>query len=151
MMKLLVSTVTLVAALFAGGCHGSECEGDCECRGTECQCPSSGDCLVDCAADCDLACTGSGDCDFVCGPDCAASCPGSGMCLLDVGAASSVSCTGSGGCDVACHGDCTVDCPGSGVCVARCAEGAVCTFDRCSGEVVECPGRVQVCNGSCPP
>ena len=141
-----------MAAVAAAGCTNSGCEGACECRGTECACPSSGDCFVGCVGDCDLSCTGSGDCDFECTEGCQASCPGSGACVLDVGPVSSVSCTGSGGCDVLCQGDCDVECPGSGVCVVRCpVADAVCTIERCSGDVIDCGGGVAVCNGSCPP
>jgi hypothetical protein len=143
-------SLPLVAAAALSACDGSECEGDCVCRGTECQCPDSGDCRVDCAADCNLACTGSGDCDFACGDGCVATCPGSGFCAVEVGVAGSVDCTGSGNCNVVCHGDCTVGCPGSGDCTVRCAEGATCNLDRCSGTITECPDRVQVCGGGCP-
>ncbi len=129
-----------------------ECVGACECRGAECVCPSTGDCLVQCVADCDLQCAGSGACDFECGDGCAASCTGSGECEVDVGAASTVSCTGSGDCDVACHGDCTVRCPGSGDCILRCEAGADCTMEACASDVTECPdGRTRICGGTaCP-
>jgi hypothetical protein len=137
--------------LVALGCGDDQsAQGDVVCNGTECQCPGTGDCEVDCQSDCDLMCTGSGNCDFTCGAGCEASCPGSGACLLDVGDESSVICTGSGGCEVTCRGDCTVECPGSGVCITRCDEGFNCEITRCE-DVVSCPGGVQVCNGACPP
>jgi len=143
------ATLFALASFALVGCEGSACEGDCVCRGAECACPSSGDCRVDCAGDCDLACTGSGNCDFTCGAGCLATCPGSGECLVDVGVGSRVTCTGSGNCDVACAGDCVVECPGSGDCVMRCAPGAVCTFERCESPM-ECPDGVSVCGGRCP-
>lgn len=123
---------------------------DCECNGNECICPSTGDCAILCAAECDLQCAGSGSCEFDCGPDCAASCTGSGNCDIEVGSGSIVSCTGSGDCDVTCHGDCTVRCPGSGTCTIFCDPEVVCDFESCSGNVETCPDGVQVCQGSCP-
>jgi hypothetical protein len=149
---LLLSLRSLLAAglLLAAGCDASACEGDCECAGADCVCPATGDCLIDCTADCDLQCAGSGSCDFVCGPGCLAECTGSGSCVVDVGEASRVDCTGSGDCDVACHGDCTVSCPGSGDCVVRCDPGVDCTVERCEGPFTECPDGVVVCGGACP-
>lgn len=45
---LLFITIVLV------GCGGGGAEGDVECSGAACVCPGSGDCIVDCIADCDL-------------------------------------------------------------------------------------------------
>jgi hypothetical protein len=160
----IIASLSLVLAGFAACSDdppprgdGDDCligdpfEGSaCECNGNECVCPSSGDCAIFCIASCSLQCAGSGNCDFDCGPDCEASCTGSGNCDIEVGPGSSVSCTGSGDCDVTCEGDCTVQCPGSGTCTIYCAEGAVCDFDSCSGNVEQCPLGVQVCQGNCP-
>jgi hypothetical protein len=148
-LQTLGAVIGLGIAALVAGCDGGACEGDCACSGAECVCPSSGDCLIDCAGGCDLQCAGSGDCDFVCGAGCVADCTGSGACVLDVGAGSSVACTGSGGCDVACHGDCEVSCPGSGECIVRCDPGAECVLDRCESPVT-CPDGVVVCHGACP-
>jgi hypothetical protein len=155
-MAALTRTIHILAfllfALGPGSCGGDECEGDCTCEGGACVCPSTGVCLVDCTADCDLQCAGSGDCDFLCGDGCLAACTGSGFCVVDVGADSQVDCPGQGGCEVICHGDCNVDCRGSGECVVHCDPevDAACDFDSCSGAVVECEEDVMVCNGECP-
>jgi hypothetical protein len=134
---------------LAVGCGGDGAEGDVECSGSSCVCPSTGDCLVDCTGDCDLQCAGSGACDFICGADCIVDCTGSGPCVVDVGDNSTVDCTGSGGCDVICFGDCSVSCPGSGTCVVECdAADAECLLEGCE-EVVSCPDGTAVCNGSC--
>src|SRR5690606_9937169 len=77
-----------IVTLFFAACGSSS--GDAVCQGSECQCPGSGDCQVDCRGDCDLACAGSGDCDFLCGDGCETTCSGSGECLLGVGDASTV-------------------------------------------------------------
>lgn len=136
-------------ALLACGDDDTHTAGDVACNGSECQCPSTGDCRVDCARECDLSCTGSGDCDFQCGEACEASCPGSGACVVAVGHGSSVDCSGSGGCDVSCSGDCSVDCPGSGECIVRCAQDADCSLMRCENPT-ECSQHVWACNGPCP-
>lgn len=75
-----------------------------------------------------------------------------GFCSVDVGDDSDISCTGSGGCEVFCHGDCNIACPGSGVCLVHCDPDVefACDFDSCSGEVIECPDDILVCNGDCP-
>lgn len=137
--------------VFAGGCGEDDegARGDVTCSGLECQCAGTGDCEVDCRADCDLTCTGSGDCDFSCGANCQAECPGSGACVIQIGDEGSVSCPGSGGCDVTCSGDCTVECPGSGTCITHCGEEFDCELTRCE-DAVTCPNGVQVCNGQCP-
>jgi hypothetical protein len=148
---IIIALTLAVAALLASGCgNGEGCEGACECVGSECVCPASGDCVVDCIDDCDLQCAGSGNCDFVCGDLCSASCTGSGECLVTVGDDSDVSCTGSGGCEVECHGDCTVACPGSGACTVYCAPGIACDITGCSDSVQSCPEEVLVCGTSCP-
>jgi hypothetical protein len=121
----------------------------CECSGTSCVCPSSGDCGIHCITDCDLQCAGSGSCDFDCTTGCDVACTGSGNCDVEVGGDSNVECTGSGDCDVTCTGDCTVKCPGSATCTVRCADDAACNVESCSGEVTSCPENVQVCNGGC--
>lgn len=147
----IVFVVTLTSFTGCGDDNDDDesARGDVTCEGTSCQCPGTGDCDVDCHADCDLACTGSGDCAFACGAACQASCPGSGACFIDVGDASSVVCSGSGGCDVTCHGDCSVECPGSGECIVRCDAGHMCDIERCE-DAITCPDGVQVCNGQCP-
>jgi hypothetical protein len=154
----VLGVVTLPVLGFTPACgdddDGGGARGDVVCSGSECQCPSTGDCAVDCVGDCALACTGSGDCGFSCGAGCDASCPGSGLCIVDVGHQSTVSCTGSGGCDVVCHGDCVVECPGSGDCVVHCAENDegdpfACEITRCENVEV-CDDGVQVCNARCP-
>ena len=154
MTRLTMTLGALLAlAPFLSSCgDDEECVGACECRGSECQCPASGDCAVRCVADCDLECTGSGNCDFICGDGCFTGCRSSGECLVDVGATSTVDCTGSGNCDIACHGDCTVRCPGSGDCIVHCVEGAACNIEGCSGEVTECPdGITTICGTTaCP-
>ena len=146
---LIVFVGALGAFMGCGDDEDGRVRGDAVCSGTECQCPGTGDCEIECRGDCDLACTGSGDCAFSCGAQCEAACPGSGACIVDVGGASSVSCSGSGGCDVTCRGDCTVDCPGSGPCTVRCAAGSDCELTRCE-DVVTCSDGIQVCNGACP-
>lgn len=146
---LLALTTALAAGCGDASDDDRDARGDVTCEGTECQCPGTGDCAVDCHVDCDLACTGSGDCAFTCGAGCEASCPGSGACLVDVGDDSSVVCSGSGGCDITCDGDCSVECPGSGECIVRCEPEHTCDIERCEG-AVSCPDGVQVCNGECP-
>ena len=140
----------IVAVLATAACGGDDsAEGDVECSGASCVCPASGDCRVECTADCDLQCAGSGDCDFTCGADCAAACTGSGACMVTVGTASTVACTGSGVCDVLCLGDCEVTCPGSSTCIVECADGVSCGLSGCAP--TSCPGGIAVCNGACPP
>jgi hypothetical protein len=150
MIKLSMVSVCMVALALVAGCGGDECEGACECTGSSCACPDSGDCLVDCVGDCDLQCSGSGNCDFACGAGCVASCTGSGDCLVAVGDDSSVSCPGQGGCDVRCAGDCSVSCPGSGVCTVDCEPGSVCEISGCNSAPASCPDDIQVCGGPCP-
>jgi len=125
---------------------------DCEFVGSECICPSTGDCAIYCVDQCSLQCAGSGSCDFLCEDACDANCTGSGNCKVEVAHASTVSCTGSGDCDVICHGDCSVACPGSATCTVTCAPTAVCDINitNCSGEVTDCPENTSVCNGGCP-
>lgn len=151
-IRTCVAVAAMGLALFLGSCGGDEeCVGACECRGAECVCPSSGDCAILCAADCDLQCAGSGNCDFECGDGCIADCTSSGLCQVDVGHASTVQCTGSGDCDIACHGDCTVRCPGSGDCIMRCEPDSTCNMEACSGEVTDCGGGISICGGTaCP-
>lgn len=146
---LLASTLVLAPLLLpsCGDDDDGGCRGGCECRGDECVCPSTGDCAVECVADCDLQCAGSGDCYFGCGDDCLTTCTGSGNCIIDVGEGSVVECTGAGDCDIACHGDCSVHCPGSGDCIVRCHEGVVCDFVACERNAIECPDGVLVCGG----
>lgn len=144
MIRSILVSITLVLA----ACGGDGAEGDVECSGAECVCPGTGDCLVDCTADCDLQCAGSGSCDFLCGADCDVACTGSGACVVTVGDGGFVACPGSGGCDVVCDGDCDVECPGSGECLVQCAPGAICSLSRCSP--VSCPNDIDVCNGPCP-
>ena len=145
-----IPALVFALAVTAAGCDGSVCEGDCECVGADCVCPASGDCLIDCTADCDLQCAGSGSCDFMCGPSCATACTGSGECVVDVGDLSTVRCTGSGDCDVSCAGDCTVSCPGSGDCLVRCLPGFDCLVEDCGSGAAECPDGVIVCGAACP-
>jgi hypothetical protein len=146
------SALAAVFLSFVGnaGCGGSECEGACECSGSDCVCPESGDCFIDCVDDCDLQCAGSGDCDFVCDDFCTATCSSSGECIVSMGDDSTASCTGSGDCDIHCNGDCAVACPGSGVCTVWCEPGFDCTLDPCSSNLQTCPDDVLVCGGSCP-
>jgi hypothetical protein len=160
MKNLARWTASLVVVLSASavaitGCNGDDryagSGGEFECSGAECVCPSSGDCRIHCLDACDLQCAGSGACDFICDDGCNVSCTGSGSCVVSVGDDSTVSCPGSGGCDVDCNGDCTIDCPGSGDCIARCEPGFACSIERCSGNVIDCPNGVKVCNGACPP
>jgi hypothetical protein len=125
---------------------------DCECIGSDCICPSSGDCAIYCVDNCSLQCAGSGSCDFLCDAACDVKCTGSGNCVSEVPHGSKVACTGSGDCDVLCHGDCSVACPGSGTCTVTCAPGAICDLEitNCEG-VEECAGgSTLVCNGGCP-
>jgi len=149
---LALGAALLLAAFTASCGDEEECVGDCECRGADCICPASGDCAVNCVADCDIQCAGSGNCDFECGAGCLAECTSSGECEVDVGAGSRVECTASGNCDIACHGDCTVRCSGSGDCILRCDLGASCNMESCSGEVTECAdGITQICGRTgCP-
>jgi hypothetical protein len=152
-MKNIVDlgALSTIAHLLVAGCTGAGGSGEFECRGTECVCPSSGDCVIDCLDACDLQCAGSGACDFVCDDGCLVSCTGSGPCISSVGHASTVSCPGAGGCDVDCNGDCTLDCPGSGTCIARCEPGFACAIERCGAGTTTCPTGELVCNGACPP
>jgi hypothetical protein len=122
--------LTMLLAFGTGlwvGCRDDHpdaiCEdGHCECEGNDCICPDSGDCDIECTADCALQCAASGNCIFACGDDCVTECTGSGNCEIDVGARSLVRCTGSGNCDVVCHGECTVECPGNGDCALSCVD-----------------------------
>jgi hypothetical protein len=122
----------------------------CDCSGTECVCPSSGDCAISCVSECVLQCAGSGNCTFHCAADCQASCTGSGNCTMVVGNGSTVSCTGSGDCDITCEADCTVSCPGQGTCTVYCQPGASCGIADCPNAPESCPDDVLVCNGTCP-
>lgn len=153
MNKPWIGWVLTLCLSFWGCSDGSGCpNGVCECQGSSCVCPSSGDCLLNCAAGCNLQCAGSGDCRFSCGSTCSTSCTGSGHCNLDVGPSATVSCTGSGGCDVVCHGNCTVRCPGSGKCSAVCAPetpGCVIDMTQCSGTVNRCSSGVFLCHANC--
>lgn len=147
-VRVPICLAALLAAAAIQGC-GDDSSGEFECRGSDCVCPSSGDCRIDCAGECDLRCAGSGACDFSCGDDCDVACTGSGPCAVSIGDAGDVACTGSGGCDVACGGDCAIDCPGSGACIARCEPGFTCTL-QCPEGAASCPDGVQVCNRPCP-
>jgi hypothetical protein len=140
----------LLITTWLGGCGDARnVEGDGFCNGNDCQCPSTGDCRIDCGDACDLSCTGSGDCAFSCGLDCLPTCPGSGQCDIATGDEGQVVCAGSGGCNVTCLGDCTVECPGSGLCTVECQPGFDCELTRCE-DALSCPNGVQVCNGVCP-
>lgn len=108
-------------------------DGHCECEGSDCICPASGDCDIECTADCDLQCAASGNCTFACGDACVTACTGSGNCTIDVGAGSLVRCTGSGNCDVVCHGECTVECPGQGDCALTCVDDVEGAYQNCDG------------------
>jgi hypothetical protein len=149
--RLLVLLATSTG--LAAGCKsddGGGCVGDCVCTGTDCTCPSSGDCTIHCGDDCDLSCTGSGNCDFICDVACNVSCSSSGECLADVLGGSTIACTGSGDCEITCRGDCTVDCPGSGVCLVHCLEGSNCEITNCPMDVNECDAETMICNDACP-
>lgn len=121
--RFLIPIVAFVLGAWVG-CHDdvdAACEdGHCECSGNDCICPASGNCDIECTADCNLQCAGSGDCAFACGDGCVAECTGSGNCLVDVGEGGVVRCSGPGDCDIVCHGACTVECPGSGECALAC-------------------------------
>jgi hypothetical protein len=113
-----------LGVLMVGGCKedDGECVGDCVCEGSDCVCPSTGDCQIHCGDDCNLTCAGSGNCDFICDVACDVACTNTGECLVDVQAGSTVACTSSGDCYVTCRGDCDVDCAGSGDCIVYCPE-----------------------------
>lgn len=135
--------IGFVAALNFGivlGCYqdpGLVCEdGECECAGNDCVCPSSGDCGILCTAECDLQCAGSGNCDFECGSDCVSECTGSGNCAVLMGPGSLGRCTGSGDCDFACTGPCAVECPGSGTCSLACPDNVA--PEQCSNGDLAC-------------
>jgi hypothetical protein len=134
------ATLTMLLAFGVGlwvGCNNDPdvlCgEGHCECEANACICPDSGDCDIECTADCDLQCAASGNCLFACGDDCITECTGSGNCEIDVGAGSLVRCTGSGNCDVVCHGECKVECPGSGECLVTCVDDVDGAYQECDG------------------
>jgi hypothetical protein len=150
MWKRAILAVVLTFGIAEISCGGSDCEGACECVGSECACPDSGDCYIDCVDECDLTCSGSGNCEFYCDDLCLVDCTGSGECLVSTGDDSDITCTGSGGCDVDCDGDCNITCPGQGVCTVHCEPEFECNIDSCPGSVTECPDGVQVCNGNCP-
>ena len=149
--------VSLIVPLAPVGCGGDDppppydnyASGDVECRGTDCVCPSTGNCQLQCVGACNLQCAGSGDCDFSCDTGCQTACTGSGDCTVRVGDGGVVQCTGSGDCEVFCDGDCTVECPGSGRCIQHCAPGARCDMTRCGSSVDACPSDTQVCDGAC--
>lgn len=136
----------LFAAAMVGvgvGCLAPEvlCEdGHCECAGNDCVCPASGDCSIDCTADCDLQCAGSGNCDFICGDLCNVECTGSGNCGQTMGPGSTGACKGNGNCSFACTGPCSVTCPGSGDCELECPAEA--PLQTCSNDALAC--------GACP-
>lgn len=137
-VSLLLASTTLGVIV---GCHHDHvdalCEdGHCECSGNECICPASGDCSIECTADCDLQCAGSGNCEFACGDSCNIECTGSGNCALIMGPGSTGTCTGSGNCDFVCTGPCAISCPGQGDCTLACPDDA--PLQACSNKGMAC-------------
>jgi hypothetical protein len=135
-LSMLLTTTTLGLIV---GCHPIDalCEdGHCECSGNDCICPASGDCSIECTADCDLTCAGSGNCDFICGDSCNIECTGAGNCALTIGPGSTGECSGSGNCAFVCAGPCSISCPGQGDCTLECPADA--PLQECSNNGMAC-------------
>lgn len=106
------------------------------CNGTTCDCPTGGDCSLECPN------TAASGCDTTCGTGskCTLSClTGNCKTTCDTGATCSVSCTG-GSCTTTCNtgATCTVECP-SGKCTIACDHGT-CSFGFCPSNDCTCNG-----------